>query len=112
MTVAALFCAYGCEELVSLARNGMPNAYVHGHQRRGISPSPEHRRKLSIARTGKPGPWLGKKMPTEARAKMSAAKKSKPLYAEHRAKISASMTGKPHPSIHHPQTAETIPAGY
>lgn len=85
-------CACGCGEPVALTREGRPNTYIHGHARRGISPSPEHRRKLSLAQRGKPGPWKDKKMPTDARARMSAAKKGKTLLPEHRAKIGWSMS--------------------
>ncbi len=55
----------------------------------GIPKSEEHRRKLSIARMGQPGPWLGKKMPEYARAAMRG--KRRPLSPEHRAKISAAL---------------------
>ena len=100
-------CACGCGETVGLTREGRVNTFVHGHSRRGVSPSPEHRRKLSIARMGQPGPWRGKTIPAAARLKMSAAKKGRSLTPEHRSNIADAQRGRPHPSIHHPQTAET-----
>ena len=100
-------CACGCGETVGLTREGRVNTFIHGHSRRGVSPSPDHRRKLSIARIGQPGPWRGKTIPAPARLKMSAAKKGRPLTPEHRSNIAAAQRGKPHPSIHHPQTPET-----
>lgn len=101
------FCACDCGQTVRINRDGKPNKYIHGHHQRGIPKSAEHRKKLSIARLGKPGIWLNKKMSADARSKMSAAKKGKSLTPEHRAKIAETMTGKPHPSIHHKQSLET-----
>ncbi len=59
---------------------------------RGKRHTPETRAKMSAAKKGKPGNWLGKSHTPETRAKISAAKKGKkgtPHTPETRAKISA-----------------------
>lgn len=81
--------------------------YLRGHSLRGKPKSDEHRAKLSVSATGRPGVWLGRKMSEVSRKKMSAAKAGKKLSPEHKAKIAAKMKGQPHPSIHHKQSIET-----
>ena len=63
--------------------------------------SVETRKRMSLARMGKPAPNKGKKMSAESRAKMSAAKKGKkpsnfgkPRSEETKAKMSAARKGK------------------
>jgi group I intron endonuclease len=69
--------------------------------RRGMKFSNEHRKNLSAASKGRPGPRLGVLVSLEAKEKMRAAKLGKPsprkgcvLSQETRAKLSASKTGK------------------
>ena len=88
------FCACGCELPVEYTRSGKPNKYLHGHARRGVSPSAEHRQKISQARKGCVGPWRGKTMPAEARANMSAAREGMTLSPDHRRKIGLALLGR------------------
>ena len=60
----------------------------------GIAKSEEHKRKLSLAMTGKPGYWTGKKMPESARLAMSLGGKGKRLTQEHKDKIAKAMIGR------------------
>lgn len=90
-------CACGCGDFAGRTREGRPNQYLRGHCRRGKSPSEQHRKRLSNAMKGKPGHWLGKKIPDEARRKMSASGKLKKLTAEHKRKIGLAGIGRRHP---------------
>ncbi len=107
-TLSRPLCGCGCGKPVRLARNGKPNRFQQGHFHRGRPKSAEHKTKLSRAKMGTPGPWLGKKMPASARAKMSAAKIGVKLTKEHRAKIAASLQGKPCPSRGRPGHKQSL----
>lgn len=83
-------CACGCGEHVIL-RKGKPNKYIHGHQSKGIRQSEETKMKLSEIAKGRPGYWTGKKMPEEARKKMSESDKNRHPSEEHKKKISEAL---------------------
>jgi len=62
----------------------------------GLVMNSEARRKMSLAKVGKPGKatMLGKKHTPETRAKMSLVHKGKPKSPEHSAKVGAAHRGK------------------
>ena len=62
----------------------------------GLVMNSEARRKISLAKVGKPGKvtMLGKKHTPETRAKMSLVHKGKPKSLEHSAKVGAAHRGK------------------
>jgi group I intron endonuclease len=75
---------------ISAAQTGKPNpsAYKMIEQNRGKKRSPETIAKMIANRVY--APWV---MSAEGRAKISSARKGKPLSAEHRAKLSESHKG-------------------
>lgn len=85
----------------------------------GSNPSEETRKRMSVAKKGKPSPLKGKSLSDEARANISAnhadvSGEKNSFYGKHhsdesRAKMSAAKKGKPH-KPHSPETCAKIAA--
>jgi hypothetical protein len=81
---------------------------------KGKQISAEHRLIVSIATTKRWADWRasGSKTPKETRAKISAAKKGKPLSKEHKEKISTNTKGKPKSEEHKAKIKASLRARY
>jgi hypothetical protein len=88
------YCACGCEEPVNYRRNGTPNIWVRGHERRAKRWTDERRQSFSAKKKGCRGIWKGKTLPESARENMRKARVGMTLSPEHRHNIGLSITGR------------------
>lgn len=77
-----------------------------GEGQSGWVPSEETRKRISLAKTGKPSPKRGIPLSESARLKMADTKRGQKLTDAHKAKISASSKGRPKTEEHKRKISE------